>query len=319
MYRMLCRSVLFALAGMPIEASAQNASRFEGKVVTQAGGLPVDGAVISIVGLPGTARTDRDGRFTWEPPPPLPFQIIVMLPGGQVARPVLVESLQPGVTTIEVSPLADESVTVLGAAPSIDATPGAGTTMLSGPQIRQRSPEHLMQALETVPGVSQVSEGHAAAPAVRGMARGRTLFLIDGARVTAERRVGPSATFLDPAVIEGVDVARGPGSVAYGSDALGGVISVRTRRAEPGSPLRVRATGHIGTGVPERRGSFEVSKGFPKGGVLMQAHIRNASDYDSPEGEVFNSGWKDRGFLGPLDAPGCAWSVSVGLAKRFRA
>ena len=55
-----------------------------------------------------------------------------------------------------------------------------------------------MQALETVPGINQVSEGHASVPAVRGMARGRTLFLIDGGRVSSERRVGPSATFLDP-------------------------------------------------------------------------------------------------------------------------
>ena len=39
------------------------------------------------------------------------------------------------------------------------------------------------------------------------------------------------------------------------------MISVRTRRAEPGSPLRARVTGTIGAGVPESRGSFEVSKG----------------------------------------------------------
>ena len=78
-----------------------------------------------------------------------------------------------------------------------------------------------------MPGINQVSEGHAAVPAIRGMARGRVLLLVDGARVTLERRVGPSATFMDPAVLEGIDVARGPGSVAYGSDALGGVISVR--------------------------------------------------------------------------------------------
>lgn len=109
-----------------------------------------------------------------------------------------------------------------------------------------------------------MSEGHAAAPALRGLARGRTLFLIDGGRVTAERRVGASATFLDPSVIEGIDIARGPGSVAYGSDALGGVISVRTRRAEPGSPLTTRVSGTIGAGVPERRGSFELSKGLAR-------------------------------------------------------
>jgi hemoglobin/transferrin/lactoferrin receptor protein len=164
-------------------------------------------------------------------------------------------------------------------------------------QIAQRNPENILQALETVPGISQVSEGHASVPAVRGMARGRTLFLIDGGRVTAERRVGPAASFLDPAVIEGIDIARGPGTVAYGSDALGGVISVRTRQAAPGSPLRTQVTGTFGAGIPEAGGSFEVSKGFERGGILVQAHVRKAEDYDGPETEVFNSGWKDQGFL----------------------
>ena len=175
-----------------------------------------------------------------------------------------------------------------------------------------------MQALETVPGINQVSEGHASVPAVRGLARGRTLFLIDGGRVTAERRVGPSGTFLDPSVIEGIDVARGPGSVAYGSDALGGVISVRTRRAEPGSPLRARVTGTFGARRSGSRGSFEVSKGFARGGVLVQAHVRNAEDYDSPEGEVFNSGWEDQGFLVQLH-PRRRQGVAVGgMAERLR-
>jgi hemoglobin/transferrin/lactoferrin receptor protein len=252
---------------------------------------------VSIAGLPGSARTDAEGRFTWAPAPALPFQIIVILPGGQVARPVVIETLSGEITTIQVQALADESVTVLGAAPSVEITPAAGTTILSSTQLAQRTPEHLMQALETVPGVNQVSEGHSAVPALRGLARGRTLLLVDGARVTSERRVGPSASFLDPSVIEGIDVARGPGSVAYGSDALGGVISVRTRRAEPGSPLKGRVSGTIAAGTPEQRGSVEISKGFERGGVLVHAHVRNAEDYDSPDGEVFNSGWEDRGVL----------------------
>lgn len=276
-------------------AFAQEAPRFGGRVVDE-GGAPVAGALVSIVGATGTARTDADGRFTWEPAPSVPFQAIIVLPNGVVARPVLVDTLAAG-ERIQVSGLTDESITVLGAASSIDSTPGAATTILSSRQIAQRNPEHLMQALETVPGINQVSEGHAAVPAVRGMARGRTLFLIDGARVSAERRVGASATFLDPSVIEGVDVARGPGSVAYGSDALGGVISVRTRRAEAGSPLRARVTGTVGGGVPEARGTFEISHGLERGGMLLQAHVRDAEDYDSPKGEIFNSGWEDRGVL----------------------
>lgn len=294
------RSAILAIALAALfvpRAAAQRADRFDARIVQQQSGAAVAGATVSIAGMTGSARTDENGRFTWTPIPPLPFQIIVVLASGEVARPVLVESIQPGVTTIHLRALTDEAITVLGAAPSISAAPASATTILSNTQIAQRNPENLLQALETVPGINQVSEGHAGVPAVRGMARGRTLFLIDGGRVTSERRVGPSGTFLDPSVVEGIDIARGPGSVAYGSDALGGVVSVRTRRAEPGSPLRGRFTGTIGAGVPEARGSVEVSKGLPGGGVLVQAHVRNAEDYDSPDGEVFNSGWEDHGFL----------------------
>lgn len=288
-------TMLVAACAAP--AAAQTPSRFDGRLVAQDTGAPVAGASVSIPGMTGSARTDDDGGFTWTPVPQVPFQIIVVLSSGQVARPVIVEELRDGPTTIQIHSLRDEAVTVLGAAPSITTAAAAGTTILSGTQIAHRSPENLMQALETVPGVTQVSEGHAAVPAVRGLARGRTLFLIDGGRVTAERRVGPSGSFLDPSVIEGIDIARGPGSVAYGSDALGGVISVRTRRAEPGSPLRTRFNGTVGTGIPEARGSVEISKGLDRGGVLVQAHMRNAEDYDSPAGTVLNSGWEDQGFL----------------------
>ena len=253
--RSLLLSSALVVALSVATAAAQTSSRFEGRLVQAGTGAPVAGASVSIVGVSGSARTDNDGRFTWAPAPPVPFQMIVVLAGGQVARPVVVDTVQEGTTSIQLRALTDEAVTVLGAAPSINTAPGSATTVLSGTQIARRNPENLMQALETVPGINQVSEGHASVPAVRGLARGRTLFLIDGGRVTAERRVGPSGTFLDPSVIEGIDIARGPGSVAYGSDALGGVISVRTRRAEPGSPLTGPGDRHASAPAFRRAGA----------------------------------------------------------------
>lgn len=269
---------------------------FEGRVVAASTGIPVTGATVTIAFHTGAARTDGDGRFSWAYVPATPFQVIVILPSGQVMKPVTVERVE-GLALISVNNLSEESVTVIGAAPGVTRPPGNGASVLSGPQVAQRSPENLMQALETIPGVNQVSEGHASVPALRGLARGRTLFLIDGGRVSAERRVGPSATFLDPSVIGSINVVRGPASVAYGSDALGGVISVETRRPEPGSPLRGVLSGTLGLGIPEARGSLELSKGFDRGGFLVQGHARQAEDYDSPAGEVFNSGWKDSGAL----------------------
>ena len=295
---------IFIFSTLAPAAVLAQARTFTGRVVDSVTGKPVPGATITLGGFPGTVKSEADGLFVWNAPPFPPFQVIVVLPGGHVARPVDVATLDNGaVVPIPVDALADESVTVVGSAPSIVAAPAAGRTLLSSEQVSRRTPENLMQALETVPGVSQVSEGHATVPAIRGLARGRTLVLIDGARVSSERRVGPSASYADPATFEGIDVARGPGSVAYGSDALGGVISVRTRRAEPRSPLTIKGSGTYGVGIPDRRASLELAKGLPRGGIFLQGHARDAGDWDSPvdDTKVLNSGWEDRGFTGRFD------------------
>src|SRR5687767_11752527 len=97
-------------------AAAQTTSSFEGRLVEERTGAPVAGASVSIVGMSGSVRTDDDGHFTWSPAPPIPFQIIVVLAGGQVALPAVVDAIQDGATSISLGALRDESVTVLGAA-----------------------------------------------------------------------------------------------------------------------------------------------------------------------------------------------------------
>ncbi len=295
-----------------------SAEALEGRVVDARTGLAIAGAEVTIAGLTGVVKTDADGRFSWKPDPKPPFLIIVILPDGRVARPVSVDRLDPAaVLTVMVEAAVTEEVTVTsGVAPSIDAAPGAAMTLLTARDLVQRGPANLMQIVENVPGVSQVSEGQAAVPAVRGLARGRTLILIDGSRVTSERRVGPSATFLDPAVVESVDVARGPGSVAYGSDAFGGVISVRTKRP-PYTGTRATATGTFGAGIPDRRGEFSVSHGFGTGGLIVSGHVRDAEDYRGPDGVVLNSGSADRGILARVERRAGAGVVTVSWQGDF--
>lgn len=310
--RTLLTMILGGFAAVPAWA-------LEGRVVDAATGQPVARAEVAILGLPGVTLTDGEGRFTWRPDPPPPFEILVILPGGRFMRPVLVERLPPEgeLLLVRVAPLAEETVTVVGSAPSIESTPGSATTTLARAEIVQRQPATLADLVATVAGVSLVSEGHAAVPAVRGLARGRTLLLVDGARVTSERRVGASATFLDPLALESVEVSRGPGSVAYGSDAFGGVIYARTRRVEPGSPFGLRFYGTLGAGVPARLGVAELSQGFARGGVLVRGAYREAGDYRSPAGEVFNSSWRGQGLLVRGETTLGRGLVSVGWQSDF--
>lgn len=308
---------LLFLILLPI--SAVPAFALEGRVIDSRDGTPIAEAEVSILGRSGSTVTDKDGRFTWTPDPVPPFEVLVVLPGGRVLQPVLVESLGQGQPLlIRVSALVQESITVTGSAPSIEAPSASGMAFLTARDLQARQPATLVQALESTAGFSVVSEGHAAVPALRGLARGRTLILLDGARVTSERRVGPSATFLDPFALDAVEVARGPGSVAYGSDAFGGVIYARTRRPEPGTPLRFRGIFSGGVGIPQARIGGEIARGFARGGVLLLGHYRAIDDYRSPSGEVANSGTKDAGVLARVErAIGDDGTFSAGWQSDF--
>lgn len=291
--RVAAVAMLLLLAALPAHAWTAR--------LVSATGAPVTGALVTILGRTGEAVTDSDGRFTWKPDPAPPFEILVVLRDGTYMKPAVVAQLLEAVQTIVLTPLLSEAIVVSGAAPGIESTPGSATTTLSGRDVQVRQPTNLMQAIENVAGVNQVSEGQAAVPAIRGLARGRTLILIDGARVTSERRAGPSAIALDPSVIDAVDVSRGPGSVAYGSDAFGGIIAVRTRRVSDTAPWQGQLTALAGTGVPEQRGSLLVARGFAHGSALLNVHARQADDWVSPSGPVFNSGFRDRGLLARLE------------------
>jgi len=297
--------------------AAPAAQALEG-VVLWSDGTPVAHAEVSVLGRAGEARTDAEGRFFWTPAPVPPFEVLVLLSDGMVVSPIRVEALpEVGPLRLEIAPALQESVSVTAAAPGIDSTPASGTALLPARELAQRAPTSLAQSLENVAGVASLSEGQAAVPAIRGLSAGRTLLLIDGARVTAERRVGPSATYLAPETLEGVEVARGPGSVAYGSDAFGGVIHARTRRAAPGSGTSGRLSAGLGAGQPQQRASLELSHGYGTGGVTLQGHYRSFDDYQSPEGEVLNSGSELFGGRGRWDQFLGAGVVSVAWQSDF--
>jgi outer membrane receptor protein involved in Fe transport len=84
--------------------------------------------------------------------------------------------------------------------------------------------------------------------------------------------------------------------VAYGSDAFGGVIAVRTKR--PGfTGTRTEGSATVGAGIPDRRVDGSFAHGFGVGGILVAAHTRSVDSYDGPDTEVLNSGYTDHGAL----------------------
>jgi outer membrane receptor protein involved in Fe transport len=92
------------------------------------------------------------------------------------------------------------------------------------------------EALSGTAGVFVQKTNHGGgSPFIRGLTGNQTLLLMDGIRLNnATYRYGPNQYLntIDPSVISKIEVARGTGSVQYGSDALGGVVQLFTQSPE---------------------------------------------------------------------------------------
>ncbi len=267
-----------------------------GEGVVMMDGRAVSNATVTILGHSGSASTDHQGRFRWNPLPWPPFEVLVVLPNGRYSAPVLIREIPAdGIVRVQVEPVVqDEIVVTSGVTPNIEVPNANAKATLSAAELEIQRPARVVDALSGLPGVSTISEGQAAVPTIRGLARGRTLVLIDGGRVTTERRAGPSATFVDPFMLEGIEVARGPGSVAYGSDAFGGVIHMRTRKPRLGESFDAKLAAGAGFGVPGQTAGAQAAQGFKDWAYLLSGSVREFQDYRSPEGEITNSGAKSR-------------------------
>lgn len=131
--------------------------------------------------------------------------------------------------------LEDVVVTASGFEQRVEDAP-ASITVIDGEDLRRKSYRDLGDAVRDVEGVTVNGGANESDISMRGMPGDYTLILVDGKRQSArESRVNGNAgyeqSFVPPAAaIERIEVVRGPMSSLYGSDAIGGVINVITRK-----------------------------------------------------------------------------------------
>lgn len=135
--------------------------------------------------------------------------------------------------------IADVVVTASGFEQRIEQAP-ASISVISGQEIRAQRAGSIAELLAGVPGVdvgAPVGKTGGLTINIRGLGSDYTLILIDGRRQNAAGSVTPngfgetSTSFLPPvSAIERIEVVRGPVSTLYGSDAIGGVVNIITKK-----------------------------------------------------------------------------------------
>lgn len=189
----------------------------------------------------------------------------------------------------EIRPL--ETIVVLGTGThtSIFDNP-ASITALEAEELRRTPTASVAELLRDVPGVRIFDDGTAGMKriSIRGETSRRVTIKIDGHALTDHSPYG-TPLLLDPSIIERIEVVRGPSSVLSGSNAIGGVVNIITRRGGE-APLEgsVSVTGHSATRGHQASATLQGASGDVD--WRLTGGLAEQGDRRTPEGRLTPSG-----------------------------
>jgi iron complex outermembrane receptor protein len=267
--------------------------------VVDASGLPLPGMTVTVESCVDPAIvlvTDARGLSTFTPPsvPTACRATVSGLSGVQpTVRDVRIDgSGSPVRLTVDLAFAEQVTVTETGATQLIRETPAA-VASLPREQITAIAPTHPGQLLGQVAGVwvnTTGGEGHQTAIRQPLTTNPVYLYLEDGVPTRSTGFFNHNALYeVNVAAAAGVEVTKGPGSVLYGSDAIGGVVNVITRSALDAPAWEVELEGgqhgwaRLLTGGSVRRGRQGVRADV---NLTQTDGWREATGYDRQSGSI---------------------------------
>jgi iron complex outermembrane receptor protein len=276
----------------------------KGQIIRADSKEPVPGVSVRLLGLGIRAVTDAEGRFTLEQPDP--GRCILM-----VSHPQFIEqrvALQvPAVAELEIEiqpqPLYHETVTVTAAPWAIERVEVAqSANVLDTAEVRVRSGPSVGEAIGSLPGVRSISTGETGGtPMIRGQTNERIRVLNNGFPhdyYQFSRRHMPNLETYDS---NSVEVIRGPASVLYGTQAMGGLtnlVSAPLPTAEAGRPV-FRGEGLMGYASNNvgKTGHAQIEGAGGNFGGRAAWTRRAADDIGTPAGKLPNTDYDQQAGL----------------------
>jgi outer membrane cobalamin receptor len=286
-------------------ASAAIAGPVTGRVVDPEG-RAVSGATVLLIDGPtvvATTLTDGSGAFTLQAPHQGPFDIHASIDGFR-GRPVQVrDQADAGEIMLEVSAVR-ESVLVSAAQVDIPlSTTSSSVTILTGEELEALQVRNLPDALRMVPGMTIVSSGGLGALTSafpRGGESDYSLVFIDGVQANG---FGGGFDFSQVPLnnIDRIEIVRGAQSALYGSNAIGSVVRIVTKRGG----------GLTGAGLFEG-GSLDTTRaGASTSGSRKSVNWGAQAERLASDGVVENDDYERWSFGG-----GAGWTGSEGRSLR---
>jgi iron complex outermembrane receptor protein len=266
--------------------------------VRDAQGQPIEGARIVLAEFGLDATTGGNGEFSFAPVPAGRYQLLVQRVGyAPLLRAVDLRRSLTLTLTLTETPFRLPAVNVTATRSPIQpfASP-LPTSELRPDRLERAQGVSLAQALQSLPGVRALSSGEQIGkPVIRGLSGARVLVLENGSPLEDYSWSDEDGPSVDVRLAQRVEVIRGPASVLYGSDALGGVVNVLPARlpsAQGQRPFTRTGLELYGASNNAQFGAgVRVEGAHERLGWRLFGIGRHASDLHTPQGEVPNTGY----------------------------
>jgi iron complex outermembrane recepter protein len=290
------------LAAVAPPAAAQGVT-LSGRLYHSVSLKPVAGATVLVEGTKLEGKSSGDGTYSIANVPPGDHHLIVVAPGFVPARADVKVGPLPVTLDVAVDP-------ELHYAEVVSVSPDARsqfdayqpTTVLSGQDLAKQLQAGLGATLANQPGVAERSFGPGPSrPVIRGLDGDRVLILEDGQRVgDLSSQSGDHGVTVNPAGAGTIEVVRGPATLLYGSNAIGGLVNVvsDTIPTKPVSGTHGGATFDVGSAAAEAGGGGDLLVGNNRWALHASGTGRRSGDVQTPEGEIENT--QSRGGFGSV-------------------
>jgi iron complex outermembrane receptor protein len=309
-------AVLISGAG----AQTRAAGTLAGVVTRGADGQAAPGARIIVAKVSGVTTTDENGAFSIANIPAGTYEVFARREhlAAPRQRVTVVNGETVRVTFVLSENVVNEEITVtagvIGTATAFDSFNSISS--LDSVKLAEQRGVSIADVLASVPGVATRSFGPSITrPIIRGFDGDRVLIMEDGMRTgDLSSTSADHSVSIDPAGLDRLEVVKGPATLLYGSNAIGGVVNALTLqdtfRSSPVRGMLANITADAGT--TDGQAGSSANAVFGRGTWIAWAGggSRRTHDYSAPAGPIENSETSRQSAKG-----GLGWAGTRGFAS----
>ena len=274
---------------------AQTGGSLSGVVVNADNEVVTDATVV-LLELDRRSRVGSDGAFAFADVPPGRYYLAVQSDrfGGALVQAEVAANQETRLEiVVDIIMHSDEIVVSTTADPRHLSQLFQPVGVLSGDDLKTRTEISIGETLAQQPGVSSTYFGPGSSrPIIRGLGGDRVRILQDGVDSGDASSTSPDhAVSIDPLSAERIEIARGPATLLYGSNAIGGVVNVLSN-AIPEEIPGAKITGDVelrgGSSEDERSGSVKLDGAAGDIAWHLEGFSRETDDYEIPDDAVID-------------------------------